>query len=106
MTLRSPSEKLESNAIKKFKTGKLLPNWPHLAANPLACSGRKWGGLIWPQLLWLVLAATQMALCGRKFTAGLANTRNSAQIVQLFVYNSQIAELQSWCILKMLTTFS
>ena len=70
MTLRSPSEKLESNAIKKFKTGKLLPNWPHLAANPLACSGRKWGGLIWPQLPWLVLAATQMALCGRKFTVG------------------------------------
>jgi hypothetical protein len=70
MTLRSPSEKLESNAIKKFKTGKLLPNWPHLAANPLACSGRKWGGLIWPQLPWLVLAATQMALCGRKFTNG------------------------------------
>ena len=68
MTLRSPSEKLESNAIKKFKTGKLLPNWPHLAANPLACSGRKWSGLIWPQLPWLVLAATQMALCGRKFT--------------------------------------
>jgi hypothetical protein len=73
MTLRSPSEKLESNAIKKFKTGKLLPNWPHLAANPLACSGRKWGGLIWPQLPWLVLAATQMALCGRKFTALTSN---------------------------------
>ena len=68
MTLRPPSEKLESNAIKKFKTGKLLPNWPHLAANPLACSGRKWSGLIWPQLPWLVLAATQMALCGREFT--------------------------------------
>ena len=72
MTLRPPSEKLESNAIKKFKTGKLLPNWPHLAANPLACSGRKWSGLIWPQLPWLVLAATQMALCGREFTAANA----------------------------------
>ena len=75
MTLRPPSEKLESNAIKKFKTGKLLPNWPHLAANPLACSGRKWSGLIWPQLPWLVLAATQMALCGREFTVEIESGR-------------------------------
>jgi hypothetical protein len=57
MTLRSPSEKLESNAIKKFKTGKLLPNWPHLAANPLACSGRKCCGSFWPQLKWPYVAA-------------------------------------------------
>lgn len=67
MTLRSPSEKLESNAIKKFKTGKLLPNWPHLAANPLACSGRKWGGLIWPQLKWLYVAANSHEKAGAWF---------------------------------------
>jgi hypothetical protein len=50
MTLRSPSEKLESNAIKKFKTGKLLPNWPHLAATALARSGRNSNGSMWPQI--------------------------------------------------------
>jgi hypothetical protein len=50
MTLRSPSEKLESNAIKKFKTGKLLPNWPLLAATALARSGRNPNGSMWPQI--------------------------------------------------------
>jgi hypothetical protein len=58
----------QSNAIKKSKTAKASLHWPHLAANPLALSGRKSGGSIWPQFAWLHLAATALALCARKFT--------------------------------------
>jgi hypothetical protein len=58
----------QSNAIKKSKTAKTSPHWPHLAANRLALSGRKSGGSIWPQFAWLYLAATALALCARKFT--------------------------------------
>ena len=34
----------------------------------MALSGRKSGGSIWPQIDWPYLAATQLALCARKFT--------------------------------------
>jgi hypothetical protein len=37
----------------------------------VALSGRKSGGSIWPQIDWPYLAATQLALCARKFTPGL-----------------------------------
>jgi hypothetical protein len=58
----------QSNAIKKSKTVNASLHWPHLAANPLALSGRKSGGSIWPRFAWLYLAATALALWARKFT--------------------------------------
>src|SRR5450631_109747 len=63
-----PREIPEDNAIKKSKTAKTSPQWPHLVANRVALTGRKSAGSIWPQIRWLHRAATEMALCARKFT--------------------------------------
>ena len=68
---RVPPGKIpQGNAIKKSKNAKASHYWPHLAANRLARSGRKLTGSIWPQIRWLILAATALALCARKFTHG------------------------------------
>jgi hypothetical protein len=56
-----PGKIFQGNAIKKSKTAKASQHWPYLAATPVALSGRKSGGSIWPQLKWLYVPANSQS---------------------------------------------